>query len=298
MTKVLNDSTIRLSDGRQLAYAEYGEQDGFPVFLFHGLPGSRLCWGYIPGNPYAMGLHIIAVDRPGYGQSDPKPGRSLLDWPDDIVELADSLKLGKFAIIGVSGGGPGAFACAWKIPDRLTAIGVVASPAPTNSPGVFVGMSKTNTFFIKLAWFLPWLSSINIRLLVSLIRRNPGRYIDTMQHKMHAADKAILARKEIRELLVKDFSEALGNGGQGMITDMNLNHGRPWGFDLREIKTKVYFWFCEKDRSVPPAMGRYLSESIQSNETQYVVNAGHLWIFDHLREVLEQVAPVTSNNLR
>lgn len=289
VSKLLSDNTFLLSDSRILAYAEYGNPDGFPVFLFHGLPGSRLSWGLIQGNPFPVELRIIAPDRPGYGKSNPKPGRTMLDWPEDVAALADALNIEKFAVLGVSGGGPGALACAWKIPDRLTAVGVVASPAPTNIPGVLEGMSKTNRFFMKLAWHAPWLSAWNIRFLVSVVRRNPGRYIDTMQYKLHNVDKAILVRPEIHDLLVKDFTEALRSGGQGMVNDMDINHGHPWGFPLDKIKTKVFFWFCEMDQSVPSAMGKYLSDNVPGSVTTFIPNAGHLWIFDHLNEVLDQI---------
>ena len=116
------DSFVHLPDKRRLAYAEYGDANGFPVLLFHGLPGSRLSWGLLPGNPFCPGLRIVAPDRPGYGRSDAMPRRTLLDWAEDVSNLADALEIQRFAIIGVSGGGPGALACAWKMPDRLTAL--------------------------------------------------------------------------------------------------------------------------------------------------------------------------------
>ena len=283
------DTAIRLADKRQLAYAEYGESAGFPVFLFHGLPGSRLSWGLLPDDPFPSGLRLIAPDRPGYGKSDPKPGRTLLNWVDDITQLADALEIDKFAIVGVSGGGPGALACAWKIPERLTSVGVVASPAPTNATGVFEGMSKTNRFFMNMAWHLPWLSTMNIKFLASIIRRDPARYINTMKFKVHDVDKTILARPEIQNMLIKDFSEALRGGAQGMASDMSANHGRPWGFPLNEIKVKVLFWFCELDHSVPPAMGKYLSKTVPNSEVNFIPNAGHLWLLVHLNEVLSAV---------
>ena len=206
MMRPLVDSVIQLSDKRRLSYAEYGDSNGAPVFLFHGLPGSRLSWGLIPDNQLPAGLRLIAPDRPGYGKSDPKPRRSLLDWADDICELANALGIEKFAVVGVSGGGPGALACAWKMPECITAVGVVASPAPTNAPGVFEGMSKTNRFFMNLAWCLPWLSTLNVRLLTSVIRRDPARYINTMKYKIAEADKIILERPEIQDMLIKDFT--------------------------------------------------------------------------------------------
>lgn len=281
------DSVIRLSDQRRLAYAEYGEPHGAPVFLFHGLPGSRLSWGLIPNNPFPPHMRIVAPDRPGYGRSDANPDRTLLNWVDDVVELADALEIEKFAVLGVSGGGPGALACAWKTPGRLTSVGVVASPAPTDAPGVFEGMSKTNRFFMKLAWYFPWLSTLNVQLLASMIRRNPARYINTMKYKVHDIDKLVLTRPAIQDMLVKDFTEALRRGAEGMVSDMSANHGRPWGFPLGEIRVNVHFWFCELDRSVPPAMGRYLSKTVPDCKTTFVPDAGHLWVLVHLSEVLD-----------
>ena len=286
MTLPRIDSFVQISDKRRLAYAEYGEPDSPSIFLFHGLPGSRLSWGLVPGNPFPPGLRIIAPDRPGYGRSDPKPHRTLLDWADDVTALADALEIERFAVVGVSGGGPGALACAWKLRQRLTSVGVVACAAPTDAPGVFEGMSKTNRIFMKLAWRLPRLSTLNVRLLASVIRRNPARYINTMKYKLHDVDKVILACPEIREMLTEDFAEALRVGAHGMVSDMDANHGRPWGFPLDKIEPKVLFWFCELDHSVPPAMGRFLSSTVPVCEVTVVPNAGHLWILVHLSEVL------------
>ena len=287
MTTPHSEDVIELADGRRLAYAEYGNADGKPVFLFHGLPGSRLSWGLLPGEPIPAGLRVVAPDRPGYGRSDSKPGRSLLDWADDVAQLADALEIGRFAIVGVSGGGPGALACAWKIPERLTSVGVVSSPAPTDAPGVFEGMSRTNRFFMKLAYRMPRLSALNVRFLAHMIRRNPARYINTMKLKVHEVDRQIVARSEIQAMLTRDFTEALHAGAQGMVDDMAANHGQSWGFRLDEIQTKTRFWICELDRSVPPAMGRYLSRTVPNSESIFVPNSGHLWVLEHLREVLD-----------
>lgn len=139
MTLPRTDTELELSDKRQLPYAEYGDPSGVPVFLFHGLPGSRLAWGLLPDHPFPPGLRIVAPDRPGYGRSDPNPRRTLLDWANDVTELTDALAINTFAIVGISGGGPGALACAWKMPERVTAVGVVACPAPTDAPGVPAG---------------------------------------------------------------------------------------------------------------------------------------------------------------
>lgn len=87
-------------------------------------------------------------------------------------------------------------------------------------------------------------------------------------------------------MLTADFAEAVRRSGQGMVDDMAANHGRPWGFPLQQIRTRVHFWFCELDYSVPLAMGSNFSESVPGRVTTFVREAGHLWILAHLSEVL------------
>ncbi|MFH5800912.1 alpha/beta fold hydrolase [Haladaptatus sp. CMAA 1911] len=87
-----------------------------------------------PIDTRSHGLRILAPDRPGVGESDPILGRGLLDWPTDVVQLADELDVDEFAVIGVSGGGPYALACAYTIPERLTAVTIVSGVAPLDTP--------------------------------------------------------------------------------------------------------------------------------------------------------------------
>jgi pimeloyl-ACP methyl ester carboxylesterase len=98
---------IQLPDGRKLAYAEYGDSQGVPVFFFHGFPGSRYDGEYSGQVAAEMGIRLIAPDRPGMGYSDYQPNRRLLDWPADVGHLADTLGLDKFGVLGYSGGATG-----------------------------------------------------------------------------------------------------------------------------------------------------------------------------------------------
>ena len=284
------DSHIELRDGRTLSYAEYGDPNGKPILAFHGLPGSRLSWGLLPDCPIDSGVRLIGLDRPGYGGSAPNPGRTLQSWAEDVRAFVDQKELESFCVLGVSGGGPGALACAAMMPERLKMVGVVSGAAPTNAPGVMVGLSRVNRFFFKLAWYLPGLSTFNISLVARVVRRFPNKYIDSMKRKLHQADLQVLDRQGVREMLIEDFSEALQQGAQGMIDDMRANHGEPWGFELDSISCHTKIWACEFDRSVSPAMGRYLAENIPGSELVEVRNAGHLWVLTHLKEVTNELA--------
>jgi pimeloyl-ACP methyl ester carboxylesterase len=243
-TILRHDNILKLSDGRRLSYAEYGDPDGQPVLLVHGTPGSRLYWQSFPGFPFRPDLHLIAPDRPGYGLSDWKSGRTMTDWPDDVVALADTLGLHQFVMVGVSGGGPETLACAWKIPDRLTAVGVMHSPGPPDAPDYFKGMSRTNRFFLRLAARSPWLMRKNMELVTWMVRRNPAKYVERMTYKFSAPDKAAIAHPKIRETLLQNFVEAFHqpNSGRAYGDDVVLHHALPWGIPLEQIRVKVYLW--------------------------------------------------------
>jgi pimeloyl-ACP methyl ester carboxylesterase len=121
---------IRLPDGRLLDYAEWGDPSGQPLIYCHSFPGSR-AEGRLGDQPAKhAGVRVIAPDRPGMGLSDFQPGRALVDWPDDVGHLADALGLERFAVLGISGGSPYAAVCAWRLPQRLTDVGIVSGIGP------------------------------------------------------------------------------------------------------------------------------------------------------------------------
>jgi pimeloyl-ACP methyl ester carboxylesterase len=143
---------------------------------------------------------------------------------------------------------------------------------------------------MKLAWRVPLLSTLNTRFIAAIIRRDPARYINLMQRKVHGVDRAVLTQPGIHDMLVADFTEGLRQGGRGMIDDMAANHGKPWGFALEQIQTPVQFWYPALDHSVPPAMGRYLADQVPDAQFHLIENAGHMWALTNLREVLVSVA--------
>jgi pimeloyl-ACP methyl ester carboxylesterase len=133
---IKSQNNIILSDGRKLGFAEFGETQGEPVFYFHGFPGSRLEAKLAETMAKDSRVRFIGIDRPGFGLSDFKPKRAIVDWPNDVTELADSLGIDQFFILGVSGGGPYAAACAHQIPDRLISVGIVCGMGPVDVPRI------------------------------------------------------------------------------------------------------------------------------------------------------------------
>lgn len=288
-----HDQSIRLPDGRRLGYAEYGDPNGKPVFLFHGLPGSRL--QRPPDDSIAIGLgaRIIAVDRPGFGLSDFLPWRTLADWPRDVVVLADTLGIGRFAVAGISAGGPYALACAERLPKRVTVAAIASSPSPTYLPGVLHGMIWQNRVVIEVALRTPpKLASGVARVVDRLTGRDPQRTLQLVFGAVSAPlttdDEQVLAQPEIQEMYRASVAEAYRNGWGGHAWELIVLN-RPWGLRLDTIKLPVYLWHGEADTLVPPQMGRYLAQALPNCHPTYIAGAGHLLVFHHWRAMLEQL---------
>jgi pimeloyl-ACP methyl ester carboxylesterase len=128
-------ATAELHDGRRLGYAEWGPADGTPVLGFLGTSLSSLAH-LGEDAPRAAGVRLVLVDRPGYGRSDHQPGRTLLDWPADVAELADALAIERFAVFGMSGGGPYAAACGTHSPTG-------SPPSVSSAPPVPFGIAPS-----------------------------------------------------------------------------------------------------------------------------------------------------------
>jgi len=274
--------TIKLKDGRLLGYAEYGAPEGKPVFYFHGFPSSRIDWLFFDTDATAARLNarIIAVDRPGMGLSDFKRGRKILDWPDDVIELADALQVDRFAVLGISGGGPYAAACAFKIPQRLTATAIVCGMGPSEAPG-----AKDGT-----AMLLPGKSALMRKLLLMLmamgIRRNPDRFLSQMKDAVAEPDKLLLAQPEVVQTFIYSVREAFRSGTRGASWDAVL-YKRSWGYQLQDISTQIHLWHGELDTQVPVSVGRYVASATPNCQAEFLPDEGHLSLpHNHIEEVL------------
>jgi pimeloyl-ACP methyl ester carboxylesterase len=274
---------ISLPDGRRLSYAEYGDPTGQPLFFFHGFPGSRYDGASTGQVAAGMGLRVIAPDRPGMGYSDFKPQRKLLDWPDDVCFLADSLSLEIFGVLGYSGGGPHALACAYRIPERLSSTGVMAGVGPVTEPGALQGMMKNNVQIFSLAGKAPWLLNLLYRMQVPV---DGKKLMQAARTQMAKPDVAAMQEPMVLNDIVKDFNEAFRQNTRGVVHEGAL-FGSDWGFKLSDIQATVHLWQGEEDTNVPAEMGRYQAKNIPGCIAKFYPGEGHIsLVTNHIREIL------------
>jgi pimeloyl-ACP methyl ester carboxylesterase len=276
---------LQLADGRRLGYVDYGDPAGQPVLLCHGLPGTRL-----QGHPdrsivASLGIRMIGIDRPGYGLSDYQHGQRLLDWPDDLQALADCLGLERFAVLGLSGGGPYAAACAWKFPERITTIVLVSAMGPANDTEAMQNMPPLNRFLLASAKYGEWPLRLPAAGLVAFAQLWPDHYLSFMNSHLPAPDQAIYYRAEIQAFVKEDVAEALRQGSRGVVQDIILL-ARQWGFRLQDIHVPVQLWHGEQDTTVPVRIGRYIAAALPRCQSHFVGDAGHYLIIQRWRDIL------------
>ncbi|SRR5579883_3074802 len=276
------DRRIRLADGRWFGYADYGDPDGKPILYFHGGLSSRLDVAFADPFCRARGIRLLSIDRPGIGLSDFQPKRTLLDWADNIDELAQALRLERFAVLGWSAGGPYVLACAFKMPHRLTRVGISGGMCPINRAGAVqeLGLFIDRVLF-PLAEQFPELAA----LLLNAARQLPAPALKwVLEQELSSSSDRKLVASLPPEQATDFFYEAFRSGAQGTVEDYRILGG-DWGFELKEIEAEILLWQGEEDRLLPMAHAKYLADHLSFAQLIVVPNQGHFL----LRSMMEQI---------
>ncbi|MCA1764780.1 MAG: alpha/beta hydrolase [Desulfobulbaceae bacterium] len=253
------------------------------------MPGSRLEGRLLDRAARQANLRVIAPDRPGFGRSDYKAHRKIADWPGDIAELADSLGLDSFAVVGNSGGGPYAAACARYLGPRLTGTTLVCGLGPIAATGDLAGMGPWIRFVFNLARRPRLPLSPLVALIAFCLRHFPEQALTFMALKASAADREVLRQSGPRQILKDSFREAVRQGWRGGLLELRL-FSRPWGFRLEEISSEVRLWFGGRDRTVPPRMGEAQAAALPNCRRRYYPEEGHFSLpVRHMEEILAEV---------
>lgn len=280
---------ITLRDGRVLAYATYGPEDGNPVFYFHGGNSSRLEGQWFEDTALKQNVYLVAPDRPGFGFSDPQPKRTLLDWADDVGQLADALDIDRFAVLGLSGGGPHVAAVAYGMVERVSAAAIVSGVAPPEMPKKLQGMFFPLRLNFIMARYAPWLGKLFLSQMGG-VYADPEKFLNMVKRGLPQPDRDLAVE---RPEVIFQFSEAaVESHRQGIEADAVewQLYVRPWGFDLAEITTPVFLWYGTEDSFAPVYMGRYLLTQLPNSELREVADGGHFsTINNHIEEIFSDL---------
>jgi pimeloyl-ACP methyl ester carboxylesterase len=278
---------------RRLAVETWGAPDGMPVFLLHGTPGSRN--GPRPRGIvlYRLGVHLICYDRPGYGRSDRLPERAVADAADDVATIADAFGIDRFGIVGRSGGGPHALACASLLEERVERAAALVSLAPSDAEGLdwYDGMAGSNVDEYSSVDADADLATITASLVerAGWIRDDPENLLRFLLPELAGPDRRVVDDIAIRRILTETYAEALRYSADGWIDDV-LALRRSWGFDLSAIKAPVLLWHGAADMFSPVGHTHWLANQIPNSTLQVESGAAHFGAVEILPRVLAWIA--------
>jgi pimeloyl-ACP methyl ester carboxylesterase len=256
-------ATVWHGDGRQVGYAVWGEpgQAAPAIVHCHGAPGSR-----IPNYPVDMpaGYRHVSLDRPGYGLSEPLPGRRMADHALDVELVLDHLQIGRFSVFGWSGGAAPALGLGARLPERVARIVVGAGRAPVDAP-VFEAE-------IREELLRDWEKNrADCETMARLYRRAPDQFFAWMERGLKPSD--LEGFRQLRPAFTRSYDAAFAVGGEGWFED-DMQLVSPWAYDLDDVRCEVQLWHAEADAVVPVAHGRYLAEHLPRCEAHIVGGEG------------------------
>jgi pimeloyl-ACP methyl ester carboxylesterase len=287
---------LELQGGGKLAWEESGDPSGKPVIFFHGWPASRLQGAGFSVEARELGVRIISPDRPGIGLSTFQENRHLLDWPPVVEQLADHLKLDRFRVLAVSGGGPYAFATAWKLRDRVEVASITSGAPPLPPEMDRAALFAAYRWMLGLYRWKPELLRLGFRLARPFAMQRPPRWLWPwiVRYATPKADAETLQDAAVFEGSFECYRESWRGSGLGVAADGEI-YAQPWGFDPAEIDIPIRLWHGKEDRSFHWSLAEELAKRLPCCETFFVEDEGHYSLpIRRRREVLTDLLKATS----
>ncbi|HEX3955523.1 MAG TPA: alpha/beta hydrolase [Trebonia sp.] len=281
---------VTTPDGRRLSLESLGDPNGKPVFLLHGTPGGR--HGPRPRGIilHRLGIRLISYDRPGYAGSDRLPERTVADAGIDVEAIADYFGIDRFSIVGRSGGGPHALACAALLKQRVICAAALCSLAPCDAQDLdwSAGMTDSNVRAYNNAWVNPGALIATLCEKAGKVRANSEGVLKGLQQELADHDKDVIGDIALRRLIARTHAEALRETADGWIDDV-IALSRPWGFSLSDIVAPVKLWSGSGDVFSPTSHTRWLAGQISKAELEIASGAAHFGAMEILPKILTWV---------
>jgi pimeloyl-ACP methyl ester carboxylesterase len=282
------DQSVRLADGRRLALRHYGVESGIPLLMLHGTPASRIMFAGMDAPARLLGIHVIALDRWAYGGSDAPPTPSLAGFAADVGTVMTDLGIVRFAVAGVSGGGPYAAAVATLLVDRVDATALI-SPVGLVAESIAAGeVSRFHRFCFQV---LPHFSRVVTAMFAAyamVLRRNPKLASDLTTARAPAVDRPIIDAPAVSARIAVACAEALRVSARGPAIDLALFREIDQ-LPFAQATMPVQIWMGSADTNVPVQAARRLAKRWPGAVLVDLEGHGHMWIAEHYDVVLQWV---------
>ena len=292
------EGNIAVGEDRQIGFAEFGNPQGRAVFWLHGTPGARR---QIPTEARSFAsrnnIRLIGIDRPGIGSSTPHQYENVLGFTDDLRTIADTLGINRFAVIGLSGGGPYTLATAAAMPDRVVMAAVLGGVAPLiGEDGISSGLME----LAKIVRPILEVADTPIRWvagsLIKVIAPFGSPALDLYARISPDGDRNLLSRPEFKAMFLDDLLNGSRKQLAAPFADIVV-FARDWGFRLEDIKVPVRWWHGDADHIVPYAHGQHAVARIADAEMYTLPGESHLAGLGVPEEILTKILEVWDADL-
>jgi pimeloyl-ACP methyl ester carboxylesterase len=287
------EGTVTVGSGRRFGFAEFGPADGRPIVWMHGTPGARR---QIPESARVaadeLGLRIVGIDRPGVGASTAYLHASLLDVAAELGEVTEQLGLDRFAMIGLSGGGPYVLAYSHLFPDRVAVAGILGGMGPGEGDDAAEG-----GVINRLSGVAPLVALLRIPLSIGLtaglwaLRPVASQVFDLYARFSPEGDRRVFEQPEVKAMFLDDLLLGTRTGFAALLYDFVLI-SRPWGFSPRDVSVPTRWWHGDADNLVPLEHGRHMVSLIPDAELFVRPGESHLGGLGAAEEVLATLLAV------
>jgi pimeloyl-ACP methyl ester carboxylesterase len=296
MTTGADRFTVEVADGRSVEVSASGPSDGRTLVFHTGTPAGLVEYPPIIEAAAASGLRTVFYSRPGYGKSDPQPGRRVADAAADVAAVLDHLGAARFVTAGWSGGGPHALATAALLADRCAAVATIAGVAPYPAPGLdwLAGMAEENVTEFGAALRGEQALTASVEAAAAELGEVTAEQVaQAFGDLVTAADRAALTG-EFAEYMAQSTRAAVSTGIAGWRDD-DLAFVRDWGFSLGQVTAPVAIWQGDQDAMVPFAHGDWLARQLPQARAHLLPGEGHLTLV-HARigDILRELAELAS----
>lgn len=285
-------SGMRLRDGRWLAWADLGPPDGTPAIFHHIVAGCRTLHRPELHVLYESGLRLIMPERPGVGDSDPQPHRTVAHWCDDLRALADHLGLPRFAVIGFSEGTAYALAAACALGNRVrrTILVGASAPADLHSKPRDTGRIPFNMMLL-LARHAPVLVTPLLRLVIRRVHGSADRFFDELKRSIPEPDRRVFEDPIVRAGYVRGLLSSAAHGEDGLLCELLL---AAQGWELAEAKhlPGVQFFHGQHDWLFDISSLQRAAAQFPGSTVHEISGGGHLLMWTHWEAIVPRIARI------
>lgn len=271
------EGNIAVGDDRRISFAEFGSPTGRAVFWLHGTPGARR---QIPVEARVFAecenVRLIGVDRPGIGSSTPYQYENVLGFTRDLEVVADTLGIDKFAVVGLSGGGPFTLSCGAAMPDRVIGLGVLGGVAPTvGEDAIAGGAMALGSAVAPLIEVMGGPLRIAASTMIRIVRPIASPALDVYAYISPEGDRRLLLRPEFKAMFLDDLLNGSRKQLAAPFADVVV-FARDWGFSLNEVTVPVHWWHGDRDHVIPFSHGQHVVSRLPNATLYHMPGESHL----------------------